>query len=71
MIALCVGKFTYKFLARAIRVIVCCVDEVTAGRHKGIKYLPTFFLWRTPTPIIAKSHRAQAEFRNTQAAFAK
>src|SRR5262245_34111275 len=58
-------------LAGAVGVVVGGVDEVAAGLDERLKYLAALVLRRAPTPILAEGHRAEAHFRDTQAAAAE
>src|SRR5262245_46422968 len=58
-------------LAGAVGVIIGGVDEVAAGLDKRLKYLAALILRRAPTPVLAEGHRAEAHFRDTQAAAAE
>ena len=56
-----------KRLARAVGVDVSSVNEVAARFTEGVVNFLCLILGRAPSPIFAKSHRAERELRNAQA----
>ena len=70
-VALAVQKLAQHRFAGTVGVGIGRVKEVAARRHVTIEHRPAGCLVGTPAPVGAKSHRAQAELRNTQAGMAE
>jgi len=59
-------KLAEKRLTGAIRVDVGGINEVAARFPKSVIDFLRVVFGRTPAPVFAKRHGAQAEFRNAQ-----
>ena len=70
-LALAVHELAEETFACAVGVNVGGVDEVAAGFEEGVVDLAALLRGGTPPPILAESHRAEAQFRDPKAAIAE
>jgi hypothetical protein len=63
-------ELAQQLFAGTVGVDVGGVDEVAARLQEGVVDVAAFVVRRAPAPILAESHRPQAQLRDSQAAFA-
>src|SRR6266699_1575697 len=64
-------KLAEERFARPVGIEVSGIDEIAPGLAESIVYLSHLVLGRTPTPVIAKGHRAERCLRNSKSAVAQ
>ena len=64
-------EFTDEALAGAVGVAIGGVEEIAACLGIEIEGAATFFLVGTPTPILAKTHGAEAKLGDAKSTAAK